>query len=118
MSLQYERRHHPLLPRRKFLRRVAAHGGIGLAAIGVSLVIGVIGYHNLARLTWVDAFLNAAMIMGGMGPVDALPTTAAKLFASFYALYSGCILLIAVGVFFAPVLHRILHGFHLPERNG
>ena len=109
----YEHHNEPLLPRLAFLQRLASHAGVALGIVLGSLVIGVLGYHFLEGLAWVDALVNAAMILGGMGPVDALHTNAGKIFASFYALYSGMIFLVAVGIIFAPAFHRILHHFHL-----
>ncbi len=110
----YESLHRPLAPRRVFVRRLARHAAAAFSLIGGSLVVGVLGYHGLEHLAWIDALLNASMIMGGMGPVDALHTTPGKLFASVYALYSGLLLLVAAGLLFAPVLHRLLHKFHIP----
>jgi len=78
-----------------------------------SLAIGILGYHFLESLSWTDSLLNASMILGGMGPVNELHTSAGKIFAAFYALYSGVILLASVGVLAAPVFHRFLHHFHL-----
>jgi hypothetical protein len=92
---------------------MARHGAVSLGLLGGSLVLGIVGYMALAHLRFVDAFLNAAMILGGMGPVDPLPDDGAKLFAGLYALYSGVVFLVVVGVVFAPVLHRILHHLHL-----
>jgi hypothetical protein len=109
----YEHRNDPLLSRTAFFRRLASHSGIAVGVVLGSLGIGMLGYHFLEGLAWIDALVNAAMILGGMGPVDALHTTAGKLFASFYALYSGIVFLLAVGIIFAPVFHRILHRFHL-----
>jgi hypothetical protein len=109
----YEHRSQPLLPRRAFLLRLASHTLVALAVIFGSLLIGILGYHFTEGLPWIDSLVNASMILGGMGPVDALHTTAGKLFASFYALYSGIVFLVAVGLIFAPVFHRILHRFHL-----
>ena len=109
----YEHRSQPLLPPRAFLLRLAAHTGVALAVIFGSLLMGILGYHFLEGLPWLDSLVNASMILGGMGPVDALHTTAGKLFASFYALYSGIVFLVSVGIIFAPVFHRILHRFHL-----
>jgi hypothetical protein len=109
----YERRGQPLLNQRSFLRRLWRHM---LLAVGVLLgawAIGILGYHLVAGLTWIDAVLNAAIILGGMGPVDPILTTAGKLFAAGYALFSGIVFLVAAGVFGAPLLHRILHHFHL-----
>jgi hypothetical protein len=109
----YESRSHRLLPRRQFLQRIARHGGIASAIIAASLLLGVLGYHHFEGLAWIDALVNASMILGGMGPVNELHTMAGKLFASFYALYSGAVFLIAAGVIFAPVFHRFLHRFHM-----
>jgi hypothetical protein len=109
----YEHRNDPLLPRSAFLQRLASHAGIAVGIVAGSLVIGILGYHFLEGLAWIDALVNAAMILGGMGPVDALHSNAGKLFASFYALYSGIVFLLTVGIIFAPVFHRILHHFHL-----
>jgi len=80
-------------------------------------VVGTVGYHSLAGLTWVDAFLNAAMLLGGMGPVGDIPTTAGKLFAAFFALYSGLMLIGITTLILAPVLHRILHRVHLEDAD-
>lgn len=113
----YEHRSSPLLARALFWRRMIMHGGAAVAVIAVSLAGGTIGYHVLGSLVWVDAFENASMILGGMGPVDPIPSTAGKLFASFYALYSGVVFLFVAGLMVAPVFHRILHHFHL-EKGG
>lgn len=86
---------------------------IALLSVCASLLIGVLGYHFLEGLGWLDALLNASMILGGMGPVDRLQTVGGKLFASFYALLAGFVLLATAGVLFAPALHRFLHRFHL-----
>jgi hypothetical protein len=84
-----------------------------IALLGGALLIGVAGYHFFAGLAWVDALLNASMILTGMGPVDVLTSTGAKIFASAYALFSGVVFLSATGVIIAPVVHRVLHRFHL-----
>ncbi len=109
----YEHRLAPLLSRRLFWRRMMQHGGAALGALAFSLAAGTAGYHFIGALAWVDAFENASMILGGMGPVDAMPSTAGKLFAAFYALYSGVVFLLVAGLLFAPVFHRMLHHFHL-----
>jgi hypothetical protein len=111
----YEHRDHPLLPWPLFLRRAARHFGfaIGLATLAVGL--GTSGYHFVARLTWIDAFLNASMILSGMGPVDRLDTTGAKLFAALYALFSGLVFVAVMGIILSPWVHRIVHTFHLEE---
>src|SRR4030043_1329511 len=98
----YEHRTQPLLPRRLLLLRMLRHGLLAFCLVFVSLGIGVVGYHVAAGLSWLDALLNASMILGGMGPVNELHTVAGKLFASFYALYSGAVFLVAVGIMMAP----------------
>ena len=111
----YEHHKEPLLPRRQFLRRVIRHGGVSALIILLSLGIGTAGYHFFAGLRWVDSLLNASMILTGMGPVSMLTTDAAKLFASFYALYSGIVFLAATGVILAPFLHRVMHRLHVTD---
>lgn len=110
---RFEHRKEPLLPRSKFLWRLFRHAMLSLAFIVVSLVIGIIGYRHYEGMSWVDAYVNAAMILGGMGPIGELHTVGGKLFAGFYALYSGLIAIIAVGILAAPILHRFLHHFHM-----
>jgi hypothetical protein len=111
----FERRHQPLVSGREFRRRMLRSGGFAFLVIVVSLAIGIAGYHFVCGLPWLDALVNASMILGGMGPVDRVEGTAGKWFASFYALYSGVALLTSVGVLFAPAIHRFLHRFHLEE---
>lgn len=103
----------PLPPRQQFLRRLVRSALAGLAVVVVSLAAGMLGYHGFEGLPWLDAFLNASMILAGMGPVDTLHTTGGKLFAGCYAIYSGIALLTSVGLMFAPLVHRFLHRFHL-----
>jgi hypothetical protein len=109
----YEHRAQPLLPRRLFLLRMLRHGLIALGLIFCSLGIGVVGYRASEGMSWLDALLNASMILGGMGPVTELHTTAAKLFASAYALFSGVAFLATVGILVAPAAHRLFHHLHL-----
>jgi hypothetical protein len=109
----YEHSSQPLLPRRAFTLRVLRHAGLAAILLVGSLGVGVLGYMVLGNLGPVDAFMNASMILGGMGPVDVLKSDGAKVFAGLYALYSGVVFLLSVGVVFAPVLHRILHKLHL-----
>ena len=109
----FEHKHQPLLPRKQFHKRLAHHFCIASGAIVGALGLGVCGYHHFTELSWLDALLNASMILSGMGPVNELHTTAGKLFASFYALFSGVAFISTVGVLFAPVVHRFLHKFHL-----
>ena len=111
----YERHNEPLLSRREFLFRLLRHARFTAGIVLVSLLIGMLGYHQLEGLSWLDSFLNAAMILGGMGPVAQLTTNGGKIFAGLYALYSGMVLLVAIGVLLLPVLHRLLHSFHLDE---
>jgi len=109
----FEHHKQPLASESEFRRRMLRFGLITAGIILFSLGIGMIGYHYLESLSWLDSLLNASMILGGMGPVNALHTNAGKIFASFYALYSGIILLASVGVLAAPVFHRFMHRFHL-----
>jgi hypothetical protein len=113
MLQSLEHREQPLAPRVVFLLRVGRYLALSLAIIVFSLGVGVLGYHLTEGLSWLDALLNASMILGGMGPVNPIQTDAGKWFASFYALFSGMVLLVAVGVLIAPVFHRFLHRFHL-----
>ena len=112
----YEHRREPLLPRPAFLRRVLRSLYTAAAIVAGALAVGVFGYHGLEGLPWIDAILNASMILGGMGPVNELHTSAGKLFASAYALFSGIIFITTTGILFAPFLHRFLHRFHLEEK--
>jgi hypothetical protein len=111
----YEHHRQPLAKRSVFIKRLAWNGLAGLALLTFSLGMGMVGYHFLEGLSWIDSLLNASMILGGMGPVAPLQTEAGKLFASFYALYSGVVLLAGVGILAAPIFHRFLHHFHLAE---
>jgi hypothetical protein len=113
----YELKHHPLAPRPVYYRRIARNFGFAAAVVGASLLGGVAGYHYLEHLPWIDALLDSSMIMGGMGPVDPIKSTAGKLFASAYALYCGLVLLITAGIVAAPVIHRLLHRFHLADSS-
>ena len=114
--MRLEHRSQPLAPRPKFLRRLAAYSLAAFLLIGLSLLAGVLGYRHLGGLDWVDALLNASMILGGMGPVDVLTTPAAKVFASVYALYSGVALLSTASLLLTPVIHRVLHKMHVEGR--
>lgn len=113
----YERKDELLASPQIFARRLALNGLIGALLLAFSLGIGMLGYHFLENLSWIDSLLNASMILGGMGPVDPMKTNAGKIFASFYAIYSGVILLASVGILIAPIFHRFLHHFHLAEET-
>jgi hypothetical protein len=116
---QLEHHSEPLLPRSDFVLRMLRYSGLAFAIIGFSLVLGMVGYRVTERFSWTDAFLNAAMILGGMGPVNPLQTTVGKIFAGLYALYCGVILLASVGIVLTPIVHRIQHRFHLElEHNS
>ena len=109
----YEHHTKPLLPRRQFFARLARSAWFGLLIIVGALGIGMIGYHVFEKMSWLDAFANASMILSGMGPLGELKTSAGKLFAGCYALFSGVAFLTSVGILFAPVVHRFLHKFHV-----
>lgn len=111
--LDLEHRSQQLLSRGAFLRRWALFALIALGLIAGSLALGMVGYHIFEGLSWIDAYLNAAMLLGGMGPVTELHHPAGKVFAGLYAMFSGLVLLVSVGVMLAPVFHRFLHRFHL-----
>lgn len=111
----YEHRRQPLLAPRYFLRRMGAHGAVALALILVFLLVGTAGYRTFGRLSWLDAFLNAAMLLGGMGQVANVDTTGGKIFAGIFALFAGLLLVVVTTIILAPVLHRILHRIHLEE---
>ncbi len=114
----YERKGERLLPFPRFLRRVALSISLAFALAAAALLAGTLGYHYLARLGWLDAELNAAMILTGMGPVDALKTNGAKVFASLYALFSGVVFLTSAGIVLSPVIHRVVHKFHLEDGDS
>ena len=113
----FEHRSEPLVPRRVFLARMARSGLLGAGLFAVSLLPGMIGYRVLEHLSWLDAYLNAAMLLGGMGPVAVPVTPGGKLFAGCYALYCGLVVIAVAGIVFAPVAHRLLHRFHLEARE-
>ena len=114
----YEPRHRRLLTKREFAARVANHFGLAFLLVAFALGIGVAGYHFIAGLAWIDALLNASMILGGMGPVDALSAAPAKIFASAYALFSGLAFIGIASLMVAPFAHRLLHTFHLEEDDA
>ncbi len=111
----YEQKADPLLPVAEFRRRLSKNILFAFCILIFALGIGVIGYHELDGIGWIDSLLNASMILGGMGPVDILKTDGAKIFASAYAIFSGIAFLSIVGVIIAPIAHRFMHKFHLSE---
>jgi hypothetical protein len=111
----FEHYSKPLIPQADYHRRLVGAAGTALLLVVLSLAVGMVGYHAIEDQPWVDAYLSAAMILSGMGPVGQPLTTSGKLFAGSYALYSGFVALICVGVLGAPVLHRFLHRFHIEE---
>jgi hypothetical protein len=111
----YENRHQRLAPPAVFRARLFHSGTIGLMLIAISLGVGMAGYAWFESLGFLDAFLDAAMILSGMGPVRQPQSAAGKIFAGLYAIYSGFAVLVIAAVMFAPVIHRILHRFHLEE---
>lgn len=114
----YENRRHPPLTRSQFLLRMLRHFLLVLCLVIVSLAIGMWGYMHYEHLAWRDAFLNSAMLLGGMGPVESPATPDGKIFAGLYALYAGLMFLIAAGVLMAPVLHRLMHKFHWDDSSS
>jgi hypothetical protein len=108
----------PLQPFDDFLKRVFRYAVFGLLILGFSLGIGVLGYHYINDLPWLDSLLNASMILTGMGPVDEMKNDGAKWFASFYALFSGVAFLSTVAVFLTPIVHRFLRKHHLDDEAG
>jgi len=108
----YEDRHTPPLPPRRFVRRMADHVALAAVLVFVSLLVGMWGYEHYEHLPWRDAFLNTAMLLGGMGPVDPLHTNGGKVFAGVFALYAGVVFLVVAGLFLVPAIHRIAHLFH------
>ena len=112
-TLLFERKHQPLLPLRSFFTRMMGSLGLGVTLITASLFMGMAGYHVFEDMDWVNAFVNAAMILSSMGPVSPMHTNAGMWFAGFYALYSGLALMFILGIVFAPIIHRFLHHFHI-----
>ena len=114
----FESKHDALASKRVFLKRVFSSAAIALGVVAVSLAVGTVGYHFLGDLAWVDALLNAAMILTGMGPVDPVNSVAGKLFATAYCLFSGIIFLTLLAIIMTPIYHRFLHSFHLAEEEN
>ena len=112
MRRSFEHHQQKPIPLSAFLIRQGQYLLSSFVLVAIGLGIGVVGYHELENMSWLDSFLNAAMILGGMGPVDVLHTEVGKLFAGCYALFSGLVFLVAAGLFFSPLVHRLLHKFH------
>lgn len=112
-----ERKYQKIAPLPVFIRRLARFIGIAILLILVALCIGIAGYHWVAGLSWIDSLLNASMILGGMGPVDVLTSVGAKIFASLYALFSGLVFIAVMGIVFSPIVHRMLHKFHIDDKD-
>ncbi len=113
----YESKTDPPIPRAHFVRRVLMHAAAAITFLAGSLLGGMLGYEHFENLPWRDAFLNSAMLLGGMGPVNAPQTDPGKVFAGMYALYAGLVFLVLLTIIFTPVIHRILHTFHWEERE-
>jgi hypothetical protein len=115
--IQIEHKSEAILPMPRFIRRLGLSLGIGAGLITISLAVGILGYHYFEGLAWLDAFLNAAMILSGMGPLEQPQTVIGKVFAGLYALYSGFAVLVIAGIAFGPLIHRVLHVFHADESD-
>ncbi|MDP3042439.1 MAG: hypothetical protein Q8N62_06975 [Candidatus Omnitrophota bacterium] len=113
----FERKHQKLVPAPVFIKRLFIFIGMAILLILSALIIGIAGYHWIAGFNWVDALLNASMILGGMGPVNPLINTGAKIFVSGYALFSGLVFIAVMGIVFSPIVHRMLHKFHIDDRD-
>lgn len=112
---RFEHRTAPLAPQHVFFGRLARNLAFALAMIAAALAIGMVGYRATEGMSWLDAYLNSTMLLGGMGPVDVLHTDAGKFFAGTYALFCGLLIVVATGVVLAPILHRVLHAMHVAE---
>ena len=113
----FEQKHQKIAPASVFIKRLFMFFGIAILLILCALFIGIAGYHWIAGLSWVDALLNASMILGGMGPVNPLASSGAKIFASVYALFSGLVFIAVMGIVFSPIVHRMLHKFHIDDKD-
>jgi hypothetical protein len=116
-KMKLEHRSQKVVPMSHFLIRLGRYGIFALALIAISLIIGSVGYHLVGHLNWIDSFHMACMILTGMGPVADMTSDNAKLFSSFYALYSGVAFLSITAVIFAPIIHRLLHILHVQDDN-
>ena len=114
---KFERRHDKLAPISIYVQRIVASLGLASLLILVGLSVGIIGYHFIAGFNFVDSLLEASMILGGMGPVRELPNDTAKVFASIYALFSGVIFIALMGIILSPIAHRVMHKFHIDDKD-
>jgi hypothetical protein len=113
----YETKRQPLLPRASFGRRMALHVGLAVGLLIFSLCAGMLGYIGTEGMSWIDAFLNTAMLLGGMGPVNPPVSFGGKLFAGLFALYAGLVFIVCAALVLTPVIHRVLHHFHVSEKD-
>jgi hypothetical protein len=113
----FERRHEKVASLDIFVKRMLVYAGVAILLILAALGMGIAGYHWVAGFGWVDSFLNASMILGGMGPVGPLTGTGAKVFAALYALFSGLVFIAVMGIVFTPAVHRLLHKFHVDDKD-
>ena len=113
----FEGKHQKIIPISVFIRRLVIFNAFASFLIIITLVIGIAGYHWIAGFGWVDSLLNAAMILSGMGPVNLLTNTNAKIFASAYAFFCGLVFVVAIGIVFSPIVHRMLHKFHIDDED-
>lgn len=113
----FERKHQKIAPLSVFIGRLVGYIGIAVILIFIALSMGIAGYHWVAGFDWIDSLLNASMILGGMGPVNLLTTAGAKVFASMYALFSGLVFIAVMGIVFTPIVHRMLHTFHVDDKD-
>ena len=111
----YESKNEPLAKKSLLYSRLVRSAFVTCLALSVWLIVGIVGYHYTCYFSWIDSLLNASMILSGMGPTSSIETDLGKIFASFYAIFSGVIFITSVGVLLAPLVHRIMHQFHLPE---
>ncbi len=113
--MKFENKHQGLAPRSVFYRRLMKSASLALIILMISLLIGILGYHYIGRLIWIDAIHNASMILSGMGPVADIKSVSGKLFSSAYALFSGVVFITNIGIFLSPAIHRFLHKLHVQD---
>lgn len=114
---RYEHHSEDLAPSSIFIKRIFGSLAIALGVIAAGLIVGILGYRYIAGFNWIDSLLEASMILGGMGPVREMPNDASKIFASIYALFSGLVVLALMGIMLAPVMHRVMHKFHVADED-